>query len=284
MRRLTRPPGNRLASSSSAVIVILTLALTHSVAQSVPPTQAIAHPSPPKAPALRSPYSYANEQSALSRTGDVDATRALTHHLFQNASIPVEIADAFGFTDRIAGAEAAYRKGGHASVSEEQVVTAVNNFSNTLSAPTWTHTTQSEVRKLRVRLCVVLPQLFVNHGPPDAKGHYQLLSPEMSPLEASYIATTMLYMKVFDSDFQFTDSERAQSQYKDPVALLAAHGQRESLMLDIVQGRSKAVSVADLMAASDHLFNDLGVPQDANSARKTLPLLFKGLVTTKGAL
>jgi hypothetical protein len=92
----------------------------------------------------------------------------------------------------------------------------------------------------------------------------------MSPIEASYIATTMLCMKVFYSDFQFTDAERAKNRTLDPAAVAATQKQREGQMLDIVQGRSNTMSVTDLLAAGDHLFADLGMPaQQTSQMQKT---------------
>jgi len=92
----------------------------------------------------------------------------------------------------------------------------------------------------------------------------------MSPIEASYVATTMLFMKVFYGDFQFTDAERAQNRKLDPAVVAAAQKQRQGQMLDIIQGRSNTVSVVDLLAAGDHLYADLGIPaQQTSSLRKS---------------
>lgn len=208
----------------------------------------------------RSQYFLPNQLAGQVQLGDPDAARGLAREVFKNAGIPSDAADAFGFTDRIAQAEIAYRQGRHPAVHEQDIVNAVNNLASTLGTPAWTHTTQPEVRRLRVRLFATLPKLFANNEPPDAKGHYSLLSPKMSPIEASYVATTMLYMKVFYGDFQFTDAERAQNRTLNPAIVAAAQKEREGQMLDIVQGRSNTVSVIDLLAAGDHLYADLGIP------------------------
>lgn len=266
------------------LFVIFVFSATYSLAQSAPQSPSGAQASQSKATVALSAYSHVNKLAALSRAGNTDATNQLAREPFNNAGIPIEIADAFGFTRRVAQAEIAYRKGIQAPVREADIVNAVNHFATTLGAPPWTQRTPAEIRKLRVRLFVVLPQLFANHEPPDAKGHYSLLSSNMSPLEASYIATTMLYMKVFNSDFQFTEAERTQNQHQDPAVTLATQRQREGQLLDIIQGRSNAVSVIDLMAASDQLFNDLGVRQETNSAKKAAPSQNTGMATVKGGL
>jgi hypothetical protein len=250
--------GGKVSHPLNGFLIILLLGATCALAQSVSPSSSTSQPS--QAPVSESAYSHANKLAALSRAGNVDATKQLAREPFRNAGIPTEAADAFGFTDRIAQAEIAYRQGQHPAVHEQDIVNAVNNLASTLGTPTWTHTTQPEVRRLRVRLFATVPKLFANHEPPDAKGHYGLLSPNMGPIEASYIATTMLYMKVFYGDFQFTDAERAQNLTLDPAVIAATRQQREGQMLDIIQGRSNTVSVIDLLAAGDHLYADLGIP------------------------
>jgi len=265
---LDNVPWGKVSHPLHAFLVILLLSATCALAQSVTPSSSTSQPSQP--PVSESAYSHANKLAALSRAGNVDATRELSREPFRNAGIPTEVADAFGFTDRIAQAEIAYRQGQHSAVHEQDVVNAINNLASTLGAPAWTHTNQAEVRRLRVRLFATLPKLFANHEPPDAKGLHSLLSSKMSPIEASYIATTMLCMKVFYSDFQFTDAERAKNRTLDPAAVAATQKQREGQMLDIVQGRSNTMSVTDLLAAGDHLFADLGMPaQQTSQMQKT---------------
>jgi len=255
---------------------------TFALAQSAAPSSSTSKPA--QAPVSESAYSHANKLAVRSRAGDVAATKELAREPFRNAGIPTEVADAFGFTDRIAQAETAYRQGQHSAVHEQDIVNAVNNLASTLGTPAWTHTTQAEVRRLRVRLFATVPKLFANHEPPDAKGHYSLLSPNMSPIEGSYIATTMLYMKVFYGDFQFTDAERAQNHKLDPAVVAANQKQREGQMLDIIQGRSNTVSVIDLLAAGDHLLTDLGIPAQQTSSMQNINPAVAAAKAPKGGL
>jgi hypothetical protein len=210
-------------------------------------------------------------------------TTDLVHGIFGNAGIPPEIADAFGYTNRIAQAHKNYRSGAQSVVHEEDVVNAVNNFANSIGTPVWTHTTQAEVRKLRMHLLAEMPQLFANQAPPDANGHRQILSPNMSPIEASFIAITMLHVKVFSKDFQFTASELAQNQQSDPATVDAIHRQRTRMMLDTIQGRSNTVSLRDLLVAADNLLTDLKIPEISTSAIEAMPPTV-GAVPTKGGL
>ena len=127
-------------------------------------------------------YSQLNEQARIERSGDASAIPVVAHGAFENLGIPTDIADAFGLTARIVHAQQSYRAGTQPAAHEEDLVKAWNNFANSLGAPAWAHTTKPEIRKLRMRMLVVLPQLFACQEPPDAKGHYRVLSPNMSPL------------------------------------------------------------------------------------------------------
>ena len=90
----------------------------------------------------QSAHAKVNELADLSRSGNADATTELTRQMFRSNGIPSDIADSFGFTDRIVKAEAAYRDGSQASVHEADIVKAVNNLANTFAAPAWLHTNQ----------------------------------------------------------------------------------------------------------------------------------------------
>lgn len=194
-----------------------------------------------------------------------NAARDLAREAFKNAGIPVILPDAFGFTDRIAQAEVDFRKGDHAPVHEEDIVRAINNFADSIGAPDWVHTTPSEVRRLRVQLLIAVPKLFANNQPPDAKRQYQLLRAKMGPIEATYLAMTMVFMKTVNSDYQFTEVERGQMSGKSQSDRLSIASQRTAYALAIVNGQSTSVSLRDVLAATDRLFEDLGMPNTVNS-------------------
>ncbi len=226
-------------------------------------------------------YVYLNEQAALSRNGDTKATTELTRQMFRNTGIPVDVADAFSFTDRVVQAESAYRNGVHAGVQEADIVKAVNNLAKSINAPVWVRTNQAEIRKLRMRLLVTYPQLFASQEPPDAEGHYKALSEKMSPVEAVYLATSLLFQKRFNADFQFTEEEQAQNAKLDPATVKTMHFQRKRELIDLLRGQSTTSSMRDLLAASDHLFTDLGIEQ-AGNAGITDPLQISPTVENEG--
>jgi hypothetical protein len=118
------------------------------------------------------------------------------------------MADGFGFTDRIVQAESQYRNGAHPAVHESDVVKAINNFANSIGAPQWAHTNQIEVRRLRMHMLTLYPQLMASQAPPDSKQHYKAIDEDMRPIEGAYVATTLIYQKLYNSKYQFTDAEQ----------------------------------------------------------------------------
>lgn len=212
----------------------------------------------------KSVYAHVNELADLSRAGNADATRELTHRTFQDNGIPTEIADALGFTDRVVQAEAAYRNGMHAPIHEADIVKAVNNLANTVGAPAWVRTNQPEVRKVRMRLLAAYPRLIGSQEPPDENGHYKALSENMRPVEAAYIAICLLYQKHYNADFQFTDEEKAQDAKLDAATVKAKHLQRTQIFGRLLHGQSSQTSVRDLQTAAGYFFDDLGIEQVAN--------------------
>jgi hypothetical protein len=213
---------------------------------------------------VKSVHAKVNELADLSRAGNADATTELTRQMFLNGGIPSEIPDSFGFTDRIAKAEAAYRNGTQPSIHEADVVKAVNNLANTVGAPTWVRTNQAEVRKVRMRLLVSYPKLFASQEPPDNNGRYKALSENMRPVEASYLAICLLYQKHYNADLQFTDEEQAANAKLDAATVKAKHLERVQLFDSLLRGKTSSVSVRDLLTASVHFFDDLGIEQASN--------------------
>jgi hypothetical protein len=208
-------------------------------------------------------FTHVNRQAGLSRAGNSAATADLAHQLFKNVAIPTDLADAFGFTDRIVHAETEYRNGAHAAVHEADVVKAVNNLVTTIGAPQWAHTNPSEVRKLRMHMLVLYPQLIASQEPPDSKGHYKAVSEGMRPMEAAYLATSLLYQKAYNSDYQFTDAEKAQNATLSAAAMKTKHQERIDALQAMLRGKTQSVSMRDLLTASDRFFSDLGVEPTA---------------------
>ncbi len=215
-------------------------------------------PNPPHHPLPR--YREIDQLALRSRSGDKPSTLLLTHMLFENASVPDQVADAMGFTDRVSRAEAEFQSGAHAPVHEIDIVRAVNHLMEGVAAPQWARTTQPEVRKLRMHLLVGYPHLVASPQPPDSKGHRKPLAETMSPLEATFIATTLVYQKAYNPDYMFTPAELAQQAPADVANRKTEQLQRQSLLEKTFHGQNDSVSWHDLINASNLFFSDLNMP------------------------
>jgi hypothetical protein len=131
-----------------------------------------------------------------------------------------------------------------------------------------------------MHMLVLYPQLLVSREPPDAKGHYKAVSEKLRPMEAAYLATTLLYQKAFNAEYQFTDVEGAQNRKLDAATVNAMHLERTKALQDLLHGNTQAISVRDLMTASDHFFSDLGI-EPASNMRAAGPTTTNYLVSLK---
>jgi hypothetical protein len=122
-----------------------------------------------------------------------------------------------------------------------------------------------------MRLLGVYPQLIASLDPPDANGHYKALSESMRPVEAAYIAICHLYQKHYNADFQFIDEEQAQNAKLDAATVKAKHLQPMQIFGSLLRGQSSPARERDLLIASDHFFDDLGIEQVANSGTAEPP-------------
>ena len=218
----------------------------------------------------QSAHAKVNELADLSRSGNADATTELTRQMFRSNGIPSDIADSFGFTDRIVKAEAAYRDGSQASVHEADIVKAVNNLANTFAAPAWLHTNQVEVHNARMRLIVPYPRLFASQEPTDDKGNSNAPTENMRPVEAAYIAITLLYQKHYNTLFQFTEEEQAENTKLDAATVKAKHLRRTQDFDSMLREASSKADGHDLLNAANYFFDDLGIQRPPTSSRAAM--------------
>ena len=177
------------------------------------------------------------------------------------------MADALGFTDRITAAETSYRRGERPAIAEVDVAKAINNLADVIGAPSWVKTDTTEIRKVRMSLLVTAPHLVADQDAPDEKGRYKALSDKIGPMEASYIVTSLLFQKAFNSEYQISNKERAQFSTATngtgpataAIRLNSLHEERTKELQNLLQGRTRTLSVRDLLSASDHLFSDLSI-------------------------
>ena len=225
-------------------------------------TQAQTQKSPPPdtSPRTIPRYRQIDQLAVRSRSGDKPSTLLLTHMLFENASVPDPVADAMGFTDRVSRAEAEFQSGAHAPVHEIDIVRAVNHLMEGVAAPQWASTSLPEVHRLRMHLLVGYPHLIASPQPPDSKGHRKPLAETMSPIEATFIATTLVYQKAYNPDYMFTPAELAQQASADVANRKTEQIQRQALLEKTFHGQNDSVSWHDLINASNLFFDDLNMP------------------------
>lgn len=226
-------------------------------------TSAIAQQSIPSPHSGESAYTQCNRLQRLSKTGNVGATKELAHLLFSSVGIAPDAADALGYTGRLVAAEADFVKGQHSTVKEDTVVLAVNNFVTTVGGAMWTHTNKSEVRKLHMQMTTLYPQLMVDPVRRDSKGHYEALHDGMGPMEAVYLASYLLFQKLNNPDYQFTEAERSNISKMNADDRAAALKQRSHEARALISGQAGSVSVRDIIAGADNFFDDLGITSNA---------------------
>uniref|UniRef100_E6QN46 Uncharacterized protein n=1 Tax=mine drainage metagenome TaxID=410659 RepID=E6QN46_9ZZZZ len=253
-----------LAVTACSALAVCTGIFTDIQAQTPRSTQ----PSPtqpnPTQPSLPR-YRQIDTLSIHSRSGDTPSTYLLTHMLFENASVPTEVADAMGYTERVARAETDFQSGAHTPVHEVDIVRAVNHLMEGVGAPQWARTTQPEVRKLRIHMLVGYPHLIGSKQPPDNKGHRSPVASTMSPVEAAFIATTLVYQKAYNPDYMFTAEELSHQAPADIANRKTEQVQRQAVLEKTFHGQNDSVSLHDLINATNLFFNDLNMPPVSNT-------------------
>ncbi len=159
------------------------------------------------------PFHEELEENALvAKDGDERATRKIAEQLFLltfRVNIPPKIAASM--KDRLVRAEINYHKGASAGIREANVVRMVNEFVDKFNLPDYARTTPGQVRILRAGHAYSLPNFMASktHGSDNQTD--QLLSSlsdsEMSPLQAFYLALTLMQQKLLNEEFQVTPDE-----------------------------------------------------------------------------
>jgi hypothetical protein len=82
-------------------------------------------------------------------------------------------------------------------------------------------------------------------------------------MEAAFVAATLVYQKLNNADYQFTDAERTQNATLDAAVVKAKHVERSRTLQGLLRGST--VSLRDLLPASDRFFSDLGIAPVTNA-------------------
>lgn len=191
------------------------------------------------------------------RNGDAVSIHVLSQTVFLRAGVPASVAYASAYVQRLAQAETDYRNGGRTPLHIEDVVRANNDFVRILGAPQWALTDPLEVTRLRMGLFARYPQLFVTQTPTKVHEHFQILSLNLSPVEAAFLATSLLYQKEFNPEYQLTNTERENSLSSPFPSSFYQIRTRE--FADMLHGSATDLSLSSLAQAAEILLGDLNI-------------------------
>jgi len=175
--------------------------------------------------------------------------------------------------NRIVNAEQKFQDGKGQGITELAVARALNGLVVKLNAPSYAYTSPSEVRELRGHLLASLPDLI---GRGRAAGdHARAKAPRspidlMSPVEAVYVAMTMIHQKMNNPEFQMTQSERRaawiekHSKTPDSVGLKSSPPSgaltgRQQEMESVMQRAAKTIPQQELLSLPDKVLDALGI-------------------------
>ncbi len=160
------------------------------------------------------PYQSPDEtielRAAAVKEGDETSVRALADEVFNFPTayppIPPEIQSVI--KDRLVPAEMSYRQGKSPGVSEENVVSLVNQMAVKFGMPDYTQTSAQQIRHLRMWLAILEPKFMGegmartgNTNPGDS------IAPVMSPLQAAHLIGSLATQKTSNEEFQVLPAE-----------------------------------------------------------------------------
>ena len=181
---------------------------------------------------------------------------------FELDALPNQITD--NVRERLIAAEVDYRTGRGGAIPETKVVRLINELANAWNAPAYARTDQREVRRMRVNLVPLMPDLASRGA---AKS---LVSPDMSPLEAAYISLLLIEQKTTNPSYQLNRKEReSKAKQKpeknvslEPKSVFLEQGEREKEMAGLMVNVKKQVGGLELSEAATmigHALDTLGV-------------------------
>ena len=210
------------------------------------------------------------EKARAAKGNDEAAVRALadeTFSIFNFDQAPAGMDDAI--KERLVRAELRYRQGHGKGTPEFKVVHMVNLLAHKLSAPAYASTNVLEVRRLRMGLRPYTSDLRTQSQADETKKG-EKHSASMSPLEAFFVAVSLIQQKRFNAEYQLTDDEWVELHGGKRTAgsgdkfLSEMRARRMDSTrtdeLDQAIGRGFAsMSPSQLLSLPDELLNTLGV-------------------------
>ncbi len=150
------------------------------------------------------------EKARKAKGNDEALIRDLADEVFKEFAVDIPTDITAAMKDRLVSAEVKYRKTGKGP-REGNVVRTINELANRFNAPDYAKATPLQVRTLRVELMKVYPSFIAQETDERKKGLRKkvgdLINPELSPLEATYLTVMMLHQKMLNDDFQQTPED-----------------------------------------------------------------------------
>jgi hypothetical protein len=148
-----------------------------------------------------------NEKARAAENGSEAAIRELADEIFSIFNFdqaPAGMDDAI--KERLVRAEINYRNGHGQGIAEANIVRMVNLLAAKLGAPAYTRTNAFEVRRLQLGVLPYLPNLLAQSRAKD-KPHGAPINATLSPLEATYVAASLIQQKRYNAEYQLTQTE-----------------------------------------------------------------------------
>lgn len=216
-----------------------------------------------------SAWSRLNRAARNIKSGDRAAVQTLVDEVFLVHGLDHSIsAGAASIKDRLVAAEVDFQNGTGDGVDAEKVAVSVNQLAERLKLPAYASTDAAEVKKLRVRMLTLYPDL-VGRGSVARRDDFQPhFEDKMSPVEAFHVAATLMEQKVFNPEFQLTSQERKENLRQDGTARRAgskgsapsrASGERTHEMVAAIRQGAAAMSFRDMLEQSEQSLDLLGI-------------------------
>ncbi len=152
-----------------------------------------------------------DEKARRAQDSNEASVRALADEVFTSshfAEIPANVLEKI--KERVVPHELKYRQN-KKGIKEKEIVKMVNDLAAKTGAPDYAKTSPLQVRSLRARLMTGYPN-FISPANVDGKRGLKRkvgtsMNPDMSPLEAVFVAGVLLEQKMINEEFQHSPQE-----------------------------------------------------------------------------
>jgi hypothetical protein len=157
-------------------------------------------------------------KARLAQDDNETAISALADSIFNEVGSPAIPANVITrIKERLVRAEKNFRKN-KKGVREASIVRMINELADKFQAPAYAKTSPLQVRIARVELMKYMPSFIAQETRAERKGLKKKvgasINPEVSPLEAAYIAMLLIHQKMLNEEYQQTPDEYAANLHR----------------------------------------------------------------------